>query len=74
MKNKWIRVALAALLVLAMVAPIVPKTQAASTMSVSADLIRVLKKMEGFTDYSAKGERNLDTEMILACPASEHIY
>jgi phosphoglycerol transferase MdoB-like AlkP superfamily enzyme len=26
-----------------------------------------MKKMEGFTDHSAKGERNLDTEMIEVC-------
>ncbi len=26
-----------------------------------------MKKMDGFTDYSAKGERNLDSEMIKVC-------
>lgn len=38
-----------------------------------------MKKMPGFTDYSAKGERNLDTEMILACqdkmfPTDQRFY
>ena len=38
-----------------------------------------MKKMEGFTDYSAKGERNLDTEMIKACadkmfPTNQRFY
>ena len=38
-----------------------------------------MKKVDGFTDYSAKGERNLDTEMILACqdkmfPTDQRFY
>ena len=38
-----------------------------------------MKKMAGFTDYSAKGERNLDTEMIEVCadkmfPTDQRFY
>ena len=38
-----------------------------------------MKKMDGFTDHSAKGERNLDTEMIRVCadkmfPTDQRFY
>ena len=48
MKKRYISVFLAVLLVLTMVTPLVETAEAASTMAVSEDLVRVLKTMEGF--------------------------
>ena len=48
MKKRCISVILAVMLLLTMAAPMVTTAQAASTMTVSEDLIRVLKTMEGF--------------------------
>ena len=49
MKKRWIGIALAAVLALVMLIPMLPAAKAASQMTVSADLVRVLKAMEGFS-------------------------
>lgn len=48
MKKRWMSILLAVMLVFTMVTPIIRTAKAASTMTVSQDLVRVLKTMEGF--------------------------
>ena len=64
MKKRWIGIVLAAVLALVMLIPMLPAAKAASKMTVSADLVRVLKAMEGFSVNVDMSLKNLDKEQI----------